>query len=126
MSDQHDILIYEIELGADPDLFAYYHSSQANESGLNLSNYSNGPSSDILLAARGAIDPALRAAKYESFLEHWVEDVPAIGIYQVDLSYFVGKNIRTFSEDDRLVTAVDRFVDVNYWSTEKTPKNRTP
>ncbi|MBR3365630.1 hypothetical protein IKG48_00695 [Candidatus Saccharibacteria bacterium] len=122
----YDILIYEVELGADPDLFAYYHSSQANQSGLNLSNYSNGLASDLLLAARGAIDPALRAAKYTSFLEHWVEDAPAIGIYQVNLSYYVSKNIRTFSEDDRLVTAVDRFVDVNYWATEKAPKNRTP
>ena len=122
----YDILIYEIELGADPDLFAYYHSSQANESGLNLSNYSNGVASDLLLAARNTIDPALRAAKYESFLEQWVEDTPAIGIYQVDLSYFVSKNIRTFSEDDRLVTAVDRFVDVSYWSTEKVSRNRTP
>lgn len=122
----YDILIYEVELGADPDLFAYYHSSQANQSGLNLSNYSNGLASDLLLAGRSAIDPALRAAKYTSFLEHWVEDAPAIGIYQVNLSYYVSKNIRTFSEDDRLVTAVDRFVDVNYWATEKAPKNRTP
>ncbi|MDO4889443.1 MAG: ABC transporter substrate-binding protein [Candidatus Saccharibacteria bacterium] len=122
----YDILIYEIELGADPDLFAYYHSSQAQESGLNLSNYSNGLASDLILAARTAIDPSLRSAKYTSFLEHWVEDAPAIGIYQVNLSYFVGKNIRTFSEDNRLITAVDRFVDVNYWATEKTPKNRTP
>lgn len=122
----YDILIYEVELGADPDLFAYYHSSQAQSSGLNLSNYSNGLASDLILAARTAIDPTLRAAKYASFLEHWVDDVPAIGIYQVDLSYFVAKNIRTFSEDSRLITAVDRFVDVNYWATEKTPKNRTP
>ncbi|MBQ7040772.1 hypothetical protein IJN73_01740 [Candidatus Saccharibacteria bacterium] len=122
----YDILIYEIELGADPDLFAYYHSSQANESGLNLSNYSSGLASDLLLAARSTVDSSLRAAKYESFLEHWVEDVPALGIYQVDLSYFVAKNIRTFSEDNRLVTAVDRFVDVNYWATERVAKNRTP
>ena len=122
----YDILVYEVELGADPDLFAYYHSSQTNQSGLNLSNYSNGLASDLLLAARGAIDSDLRAAKYTSFLEHWVDDVPAIGIYQVELSYYVSKNIRTFSEDDRLVTAVDRFADVNYWATEKTPKNRTP
>ena len=61
----YDILIYEIELGADPDLFAYYHSSQANESGLNLSNYSSGIASDLLLAARSTVDPTLRAAKYE-------------------------------------------------------------
>ena len=26
----------------------------------------------------------------------------------------------------RLITAVDRFVDVNYWATERVAKNRTP
>ena len=122
----YDILLYEIELGSDPDLFAYYHLSQASENGLNLSNYSNAIISDAILATRSTLDPALRAAKFESFLKAWVNNAPAIGIYQVNLSYFVNKNVRTFSEENRLVTANDRFNDVSYWATEKTTKNRTP
>ncbi|MBO7699363.1 hypothetical protein J6S39_01605 [Candidatus Saccharibacteria bacterium] len=122
----YDILIYEIELGSDPDLFAYYHSSQVSENGLNLSNYSNAILSDAILATRTTLDPAIRKAKFESFLKSWVSDVPAIGIYQVNLSYFVNKNVRSFSEDSRLVTPTDRFSDVSYWATEKTTKNRTP
>lgn len=122
----YDILLYEVELGSDPDLFAYYHSSQAVENGLNLSNYVNSTASDLLLAARGTMDYSLRAAKYQSFLKHWVDDVPALGIYQVSLSYYVNKNVRSFSEEDRLVTALDRFSDVLYWSARKTVKNRTP
>lgn len=122
----YDILLYEIELGSDPDLFAYYHSSQVTENGLNLSNYSSAIAADSILAARSTIDRSLRVAKYETFLKTWVEDVPAIGIYQVNLSYFVNKSVRTFSEDSRLVTATDRFTDVSFWATEKTTKNRTP
>ena len=122
----YDILLYEIELGADPDLFAYYHSSQTTENGLNLSNYNNTIASDSILAARSTIDQSLRASKYSTFLKSWVEDVPAIGIYQIDLSYFVNKNVRSFSEDNRLVTATDRFEDVSFWATEKVQKNRTP
>ena len=122
----YDILLYEIELGSDPDLFAYYHASQVTENGLNLSNYNSAMASDALLAARRTIDPSLRNAKYSAFLKTWVEDVPAIGIYQVNLSYFVNKNVRSFSEDNRLVTATDRFTDVSFWATEKTSKNRTP
>lgn len=122
----YDILLYEIELGSDPDLFAYYHASQVTENGLNLSNYNSAIASDALLAARRTIDPSLRNAKYSAFLKTWVEDVPAIGIYQVNLSYFVNKNVRSFSEDNRLVTATDRFTDVSFWATEKTSKNRTP
>lgn len=122
----YDILLYEIELGADPDLFAYYHSSQASEGGLNLSNYKNAFASDLLLAARTTMDSDLRAKKYESFLKFWVDDVPAIGIYQVNMSYYVNKNVRAFSEDSRLVSATDRFTDVSYWSSNQVTMNRTP
>lgn len=122
----YDILLYEIELGSDPDLFAYYHSSQAKESGLNLSNYNNTLASDALLAARRTMDKSVRNAKYQTFLKFWVDDVPAIGVYQVNLSYYVNKNVRSFSSDNRLVTATDRFEDVCHWATEKTSKNRTP
>ena len=122
----YDILLYEIELGSDPDLFAYYHSSQASENGLNLSNYKNAFASDLLLAARSTMDSNLRAKKYESFLKFWVDDAPAIGIYQVNMSYYVNKNVRSFSEDSRLVSATDRFADVSYWSSNQVTMNRTP
>ena len=122
----YDLLLYEIELGADPDLFAYYHSSQATETGLNLSNYTNTLASDLLLAARGTMDPAVRSSKYQSFLSYWVDDAPAIGIYQVNASYYVNRNVRSYSPDNILVSPVDRFIDVEYWATEKVTKNRTP
>lgn len=122
----YDILLYEVGLGANPDLFAYYHSSQASTSGLNLSNYRNALVDDLILGARSTMNESLRKAKYESFLRYWVNDVPAIGIYQASLTYFFNKNVRNFSEDDRLVYATDRFVDVEYWAVNKTTKNRTP
>ncbi len=125
-SRNYDILLYEIELGADPDLFAYYHSSQASVSGLNLSNYHNTSVDEAILAARSTLNEKLRAAKYESFLEQWVEDVPAIGIYQASLTYYLNKNVRAFSEEDRLVYATDRFSDIEYWASNRTVKNRTP
>lgn len=122
----YDILIYEIELGPDPDLFVYYHSSQASQSGLNLSNYHSALIDDTILAARSTMNETLRIAKYETFLRQWVNDVPAIGIYQASLTYYFNKGVRSFSEDDRLVYATDRFVDVEYWAANKAEKNRTP
>lgn len=122
----YDILLYEIELGADPDLFAYYHSSQATNAGLNLSNYHNAMADDAILAARSTLNETQRIAKYETFLREWVNDVPAIGIYQASLIYYFNKNVRSFSEDDRLVYATDRFVDVEYWAVNRATKNRTP
>ena len=122
----YDILIYEIELGADPDLLPYYHSSQASAGGLNLSNYKDTLADDLLLGARDTLDENLRIKKYESFLERWVTNVPAIGLYKSNLTYFYNKNVRTFSDDTKLVTALDRFVDINNWAVNKTTKNKTP
>ena len=122
----YDILVYEIELGADPDLLPYYHSSQASASGLNLSNCRNILVDDLLVGARDTLNEELRVKKYESFLEHWVTDVPAIGLYQPNLTYYYNKNVRTFSNDVRLVTALDRFSDITSWAVTKATKNKTP
>lgn len=122
----YDILIYEVELGADPDLLPYYHSTQASESGLNLSNYRNSIVDDLIVAARSTLNTELRVAKYEAFLRYWVSDVPAIGIYQSNLIYYYNKDSRSFSVDDRLVYPTDRFSGVEYWAVEKADKNRTP
>lgn len=122
----YDILVYEIELGAYPDPLPYYHSSQDSTSGLNLSSYRNSLVDDLLVAARGTIDSDLRARKYESFLEYWVNDVPAIGLYQANMTYVYNKNVRAFGNDVRLVSPIDRFVDVTSWASEKGTKNKTP
>lgn len=122
----YDILIYEVELGADPDLLPYYHSSQANSSGLNLSNFRNSLADDLLLGARNATDDEMRALKYESFLEIWNASVPAIGLYQPNLTYYYNKNTRAFSNDVKLVTALDRFVDIEDWAVNKDIKDKTP
>lgn len=125
-SRDYDILVYEIELGADPDLLPYYHSSQSSSGGLNLSNYRNFLVDDLLLGARDTVDEKLRIKKYESFLEYWVNEVPAIALYQSNLTYFYNQNVRTFGDNVRLVTALDRFVDATNWATVKSSKNKTP
>lgn len=122
----YDILIYEVELGADPDPLPYYHSSQASTAGLNLSNYSNALVDDLLVAARETLDPTLRAKKYESFLEYWVKDVPAVGLYQANLTYIYNKNARAYGNNVRLVTPIDRFSDILNFATVKANRNKTP
>ena len=122
----YDILVYGVELGADPDPLAYYHSSQAKASGMNLSNYRNSLVDDLLIGARGTMDETLRARKYEKFLEYWATDVPAIGLYQSNMTYMYSKNVRTYDESNTLTTALDRFSNVEDWAVNKGLKNQTP
>ena len=122
----YDILIYEIDFGAEPDLFPYFHSSQANQMGLNFSNYRNSLVDNLILGARDASDHQAQSVKYQRLLKKWLDDVPAIGIYQTSLSYYSHKNSRIFSEDNRLAYPTDRFNDITSWAVNPKTKNRTP
>ncbi|MBQ6409844.1 hypothetical protein IJI18_01135 [Candidatus Saccharibacteria bacterium] len=122
----YDVLVYEVVLGSDPDPLPYYHSSQAKSSGLNLSNYRNSLVDDLLIGARGTADEALRMRKYEKFLEYWATDVPAIGLYQANMTYIYNKNVQVYNENNMLVTALDRFLDVENWAVNRGIKNQTP
>lgn len=122
----YDILLYETDLGTNPDPYAYYHSSQAISTGLNLSDYRSALVDDAILAARTNIDTAYRVSKYEAFLKLWLKDTPSIGLYRSELTYYYNKNIQTFSEDSRLSAPLDRFADVLDWAVARDLRLKTP
>lgn len=122
----YDILVYEVELGAEPDLLPYYHSSQTKAAGLNLSNYSNALADDLIIGARETLDGALRTKKYESFLDYWYNDIPSIGLYLANTTYIYNKNVRTYGDNNKLVTAMNRFSDIENWAATKATRNLTP
>lgn len=121
-----DVLLYRLNIGADPDVYAYWHSSQATPQGLNFSNYSDVISDDALSSARARFEPDLRNAKYITFARQWLSDVPAIGLYQSTAQYVYRKNVRTINPSDILVSAVDRFNTVLDWSIGTRTVYKTP
>lgn len=122
----YDVLIYQLEIGADPDVYAYWHSSQVGTSGYNFSNYSNNISDDALSSARQRLDWSLRDAKYVTFARQWIEDVPAIGLYQSTLQYAHGQGVQTFDTALPLVSAVDRYYSIQYWTANSRTVYKTP
>lgn len=125
-SRNYDVLVQEINLGVSVDPFVYYSSQQANEHGWNLSNYSNRMVDDALLSARTTTDRELRKAKYESFLEYWVNDVPAIGLYRSNLNYYYSDGVQIYAEDVMMTDEFDRFADVRNFASKKGKVNLTP
>ena len=121
-----DVLLYELTIGADPDIYAYWHSSQATMRGLNFSNYSNDIADDALSSARLREELDLRNAKYVSFAQQWLEDAPAIGLYQPVFQYVHNKGSVTMGEDLRLISPRDRYADVLYWTVNNSPVYKTP
>lgn len=122
----YDALLYELELGADPDVFAYWHSSQASASGYNFANYSNRTVDNDLVGGRSRTNSALRAAKYIQFVNQWLNDAPAIGLYQSVGSYVLNNGASIAEPRGSLNTMNDRYADVTTWSTGKASVYKTP
>lgn len=121
-----DILLYRLNIGADPDVYAYWHSSQASAQGSNFANYSNPISDDALSSARARVEPTLRNAKYITFAKQWLADVPAIGLYQSTTQYISSKNVNSFDSSNILISPIDRYSDILNWSAGSQSIYKTP
>ncbi len=112
---QYDVLLYQLTIGGDPDVYAYWHSSQVN-GGFNFSNYKSAIADEALSSARTRIEPQLRTAKYLTFIRQWLSDAPAIGLYQATVQYVHTGSVHTLTGDTTLVSSSDRYTDVLYWT----------
>ena len=121
-----DVLIYELSLGGDPDAYAYWHSSQATNNGLNFSNYNNAVADDALESGRSKLSLKQRSDRYEKFANIWKTDAPAIALYQPKFDYIHIRSVKVLDEKTEVVNPVDRYVDVQYWATEKQSVYKTP
>lgn len=122
----YDVLLYRLNIGADPDVYAYWHSSQVGSDGSNFSNYSNIISDDALSSARSRPDAELRNAKYLTFARQWLNDIPAIGLYQSTMQYVYNKKINSIDDSINLISPVDRYSDVMEWSVGSRAVYKTP
>lgn len=120
-----DALLYGISVGADPDVFAYWHSSQADirsPNRFNFSEYKSTQADKALEAGRSSIDQNLRAVKYRPFLEAWRADTPAIGLYQPRFLYITRQAVANLVEHT-INTGTDRYNNVQNWMIKYAPKD---
>lgn len=109
-----EALLYSEIVGADPDLYVFWHSSHIGESGLNLSNYENKEVDQLLEEARITDDIEQRKSKYIKFQEIITEELPAIFLYSPTYNYIQSKKIKGFNVKDILMPR-DRFANINDW-----------
>ena len=125
-SRAYDVLLYELALGADPDVFAYWHSTQASVRGFNLSNYKSGVADDALLSARNRSETALRTAKYQGFFKQWLEDAPAVALYQPHLRYVTTDTTRAIVPSQSVIDALGRYNRLDQWTVQQDEQFKTP
>lgn len=113
----YDALLFGEAVGKDTDLYAFWHSSQRNSPGLNLSMYTNSKTDKILETLRVTTSSTTRALLLGQLDRAINADVPAILLYAPDFVYFVPKTLRNVKLGP-VTTATDRWNGSAGWYLE--------
>jgi len=114
---EYQSLLFSENIGADPDPFAFWHSSQRQDPGLNLAVFANSEADTLLEDARLNADPAFRDPRYKRFQEILVDEVPAIFITNSVFVYGVNDKLKGLDLEN-ITDQSQRFLDVHKWHIE--------
>ena len=114
---KYDALFFGEIVGRELDLFAFWHSSQRNDPGLNIALYANITADKLLEDARTIADYSQRLTKYAEFEQEIARDIPAIFVYSPDFIYIVPENINGL-ELGSVTTPSERFLNIYEWYIE--------
>ena len=110
----YDVLLYGQDIGYDSDIYAYWHSSQTKDPGLNISQYVNADADKLLESGRLAKDSDYKNGKYAAFLQTWAKDIPAIILYSPYYNYAQSIEVKGFSAN-KIVEPSNRFYNIQDW-----------
>lgn len=107
-------LLFGEVLGAVPDPFPFWHSSQIKDPGLNLALYENKKADELLEENRKSSDSATQAEKLGTFQNILIEDAPVVFLYNPDYIYLVSKEIKGV-EKKKITDPSKRFSGIENW-----------
>ena len=110
----YQALLFGIDLGRSVDLYPFWHSSQKDDPGLNVSLYTNITTDKLLEKARTTQDATERVESLRSFEEEIQSEMPAIFLYSPTFTYVVKNGINT-TIPERIVRASERWSEVHTW-----------
>jgi len=111
---KYDALLFGLVVGKDLDLFAFWHSSQRNDPGLNIALYANIATDKYLETARNELNPDKRREQAELAAEEIRGETAAVFLYAPHFTYvhepeLNGVRINTVSVPS------DRFAGIEDW-----------
>lgn len=111
---EYDALFFGEVIGRESDPFAFWHSSQRNDPGLNIALYANITTDNLLEDGRTTFNREERIQIYKSLNEEVASDIPAVFVYAPDFIYILNTNIRGVTPGIITLPA-ERFLDVHDW-----------
>lgn len=111
---KYDALLFGQIINFESDLYAFWHSSQRKDPGINVAMYTNAKVDKILEDAFVTIDENERAKKYAQFENEVTRDLPAVFLYSPSFIYVVSKDLQGLSID-HISSPRDRFLNAYLW-----------
>lgn len=114
---KYDALLFGQIINNESDFFAFWHSSQRNDPGLNVAMYTNSKVDKILKDAFITVDEGARVKKYAEFENEIKKDASAVFLYSPNFIYVVSESLKGLSID-HIISPGDRFANVYSWYSE--------
>ena len=111
---KYDALLYGEVIGRELDLYAFWHSQERGDPGLNIALYANTTVDALLEDARTNPDPAARLADLQKIEDIIALEYPAAFLYAPDFVYTVPKGLAGVTLP-QITTPSDRFATVATW-----------
>ncbi len=115
---KYEALLFGLVVGHDLDLFAFWHSSQRNDPGLNIALYANISVDKKLETARSERDPNARQKNVREAAEQIAKEVAAVFLYAPHFVYVTPSHLMGV-ELPSVVNPSDRFAHVDQWYLAK-------
>jgi peptide/nickel transport system substrate-binding protein len=114
---KYDAVLFGEVVGREPDLYAFWDSSQRNDPGLNIALYTSSAADKLLEAARTETDTIKRSAETAQVADSITHETAAIFLYAPHLTYLAEPMLKgvTLSQ---VAAPSDRFADVTDWYLE--------
>lgn len=115
-----EVLLFGNMLNQEGDIFAFWHSSQTGDPGLNISSYKNKTVDTLLEKIIQTFDINQRVKLYTQFENEFFKDIPATFIYSPELIYAVKGSIHDVvlspitNSSERLLDMQNWYIETNY------------
>lgn len=112
----YDAIFFGQIINRESDLYAFWHSSQRKDPGLNIASYTNPDVDKLLEASLVSTDDTIRSDKFKSIDKIMRSDSNAIFIYSPNFIYITKKSL-TMPMQSYITSSYDRFSSINEWYT---------
>ena len=117
-SRDYEALFFGQIVNNESDLYAFWHSSQKVDPGLNIAMYSNKSVDALLESIQKTFSYKDRVEKYKAFINIFEKDTPALLIYSPKYIYAISKQL-DFVNIGSISIPSERFLSVSTWYASK-------